>query len=132
MADAAVAGYAEALLAVAAAEGDLSAVEDELFSVAQAFRSNDELRDFLKDSDDADLRDAVGENIVVIARKRAALQTLVDRRARLGAPAASAVPPPAPPPPPPAAAVAAVEPAVAAMAVDDDAAPPAADGGVYL
>ena len=49
MADAAVTGYAEALFAVASAEGDLSAVEDELFNFAQALRSNDELRSTLAD-----------------------------------------------------------------------------------
>jgi F-type H+-transporting ATPase subunit delta len=49
MADTAVTGYAEALFAVASAEGDLSTVEDELFGFAQAFRSNDELRSTLSD-----------------------------------------------------------------------------------
>ena len=49
MADAAVTGYAEALFAVASVEGDLSAVEDELFNFAQALRSNDELRSTLAD-----------------------------------------------------------------------------------
>ena len=43
MADPRVAGYAEALFAVAAAEGDLSVVEDELFRFAQALRSDDDL-----------------------------------------------------------------------------------------
>ena len=41
MADSRVTGYADALFAVAAAEGDLAAVEDELFRFAQALRSDD-------------------------------------------------------------------------------------------
>ena len=49
MADPTVTGYAEALFAVAEAEGDLAAVEDELFRFAQALRSNDELRSTLAD-----------------------------------------------------------------------------------
>ena len=49
MADPTVAGYAEALFAVAAAEGNPAAVEDELFQFAQALRSNDELRSTLAD-----------------------------------------------------------------------------------
>ena len=49
MANPQVAGYAEALFAVAAAEGNLAVVEDELFGFAQAIRSNDELRSTLAD-----------------------------------------------------------------------------------
>ena len=49
MADPRVAGYAEALFAVAAAEGDLSVVEDELFGFAQALRSDDDLGSTLAD-----------------------------------------------------------------------------------
>ena len=49
MADPRVAGYAEALVAVAAAEGDLSVVEDELFGFAQALRSDDDLGSTLAD-----------------------------------------------------------------------------------
>ena len=41
--------YAEALVAVAQAEGDLAAVEDELFAVAQALAGSDELRETLSD-----------------------------------------------------------------------------------
>ena len=41
--------YAEALFAVARAEGPLAEVEDELFRVAQVIRGNDELRDKLAD-----------------------------------------------------------------------------------
>ena len=49
MADARVTGYADALFAVAAAEGDLAAVEDELFRFAQALRSDDQLGSTLAD-----------------------------------------------------------------------------------
>ncbi|MBC8365120.1 MAG: ATP synthase F1 subunit delta [Actinobacteria bacterium] len=69
MADAAVTGYAEALFAVASAEGDLSAVEDELFSFAQAFRSNDELRSTLADGN------------VPAARRLQVVDDLLDGRA---------------------------------------------------
>lgn len=41
--------YAEALVAVAQAEGDLAGVEDELFAVAQALAGSDELREVLSD-----------------------------------------------------------------------------------
>ena len=41
--------YAEALFAVARAEGPLAEIEDELFRVAQVIRGNDELRDKLAD-----------------------------------------------------------------------------------
>ncbi|MDP6492852.1 MAG: ATP synthase F1 subunit delta [Acidimicrobiales bacterium] len=69
MADAAVAGYAEALFAVASVEGDLSAVEDELFDFAQAFRSNDELRTTLADDN------------VPAARRLQVVDDLLDDRA---------------------------------------------------
>lgn len=49
MADDRTTAYAEALLAVARAEGPLAEVEDELFRVAQVVRGNDELRDKLAD-----------------------------------------------------------------------------------
>ena len=49
MADSRVTGYAAALFAVAAAEGDLAAVEDELFRFAQALRSDDQLGSTLAD-----------------------------------------------------------------------------------
>ena len=49
MADPRVAGYAEALFFVAAAEDDLSVVEDELFRFAQALRSDDDLGSPLAD-----------------------------------------------------------------------------------
>ncbi len=50
MADNRVAGYAEALLAVARAEGDEVAVIDELFRFAQALRNSNELRVTLTDA----------------------------------------------------------------------------------
>ena len=49
MADDRTTAYAEALFAVARAEGPLSEVEDELFRVAQVVKGNDELRDKLAD-----------------------------------------------------------------------------------
>lgn len=49
MADDRTTAYAEALFAVAQAEGPLAEVEDELFRVAQVIRGNDELRDSLAD-----------------------------------------------------------------------------------
>lgn len=49
MADDRTTAYAEALFAVARAEGPLAEVEDELFRVAQVIRGNDELRDTLAD-----------------------------------------------------------------------------------
>jgi len=49
MADDRITAYAEALFAVARAEGPLAEVEDELFRVAQVVRGNDELRDRLAD-----------------------------------------------------------------------------------
>ena len=49
MADPRVAGYAEALFSVAAAEDDLSVVEDELFRFAQALQSDDDLGSTLAD-----------------------------------------------------------------------------------
>ncbi|MBA3282680.1 MAG: ATP synthase F1 subunit delta [Acidimicrobiia bacterium] len=49
MADDRTTAYAEALFAVARAEGPLAEIEEELFRVAQAVRGNDELRDRLAD-----------------------------------------------------------------------------------
>lgn len=49
MADDRTTAYAEALFAVARAEGPLAEVEDELFRVAQVIKGNDELRDKLAD-----------------------------------------------------------------------------------
>ena len=42
--------YAEALFAVAKAEGSLDTVEDELFRIARTFEANDELRSTLTDA----------------------------------------------------------------------------------
>ncbi|MDE0653702.1 MAG: ATP synthase F1 subunit delta [bacterium] len=44
-----VSSYAEALVSVVQAEGDLAATEDELFAVAQALAGSDELRETLSD-----------------------------------------------------------------------------------
>lgn len=44
-----VAAYAEGLLTIALAEGHVDRIEDELFRVARAFESNDELRSALTD-----------------------------------------------------------------------------------
>ena len=44
-----IGSYADALVAVVAAEGDLVAAEDELFAVAQALAGADELREVLAD-----------------------------------------------------------------------------------
>ena len=49
MADDRTTAYAEALFAVAKAEGPLAEVSDELFRIAQVVRGNDELRDTLAD-----------------------------------------------------------------------------------
>ena len=49
MADDRTTAYAEALFAVARAEGSLTTVEDELFRVAQVIKGSDELRDKLAD-----------------------------------------------------------------------------------
>ena len=49
MADDRTTAYAEALFAVARAEGPLAEIEDELFRVAQVIKGNDELRDKLAD-----------------------------------------------------------------------------------
>ncbi|HRW36624.1 MAG TPA: ATP synthase F1 subunit delta, partial [Aquihabitans sp.] len=49
MADDRTTAYAEALFAVARAEGPLAEVEDELFRVAQVVKGSDELRDKLAD-----------------------------------------------------------------------------------
>ena len=46
----AVSGYASALLAIAQAEGDADGISDELFQVARAFETSDDLRETLTDS----------------------------------------------------------------------------------
>jgi len=101
MADPTVTGYADALFAVAAAEGDLATVEDELFRFAQALRSNDELRTTLADEAvPAARRQQVVEDLlggkasatttalvsmVVGAGRAAELPTIVDAMVELGA-----------------------------------------------
>ena len=50
MADNAIAGYADALYAVAAADNALSTVEDELFRFSQALNSDENLQTTLDDS----------------------------------------------------------------------------------
>ena len=69
MADPRVAGYAEALFAVAVAEGDLVAVEDELFRFAQALLANDDLRTTLTDQS------------VPAARRQQVVEDLLDGKA---------------------------------------------------
>ena len=49
-------------------------IAEEEKAIEHLVRSNAELEAHLKDAPDRELRAAVGENIVVIARKRAALQ----------------------------------------------------------
>ena len=49
MSDARISAYADALVAVARAEGATSVVEDELFRFARAFEGSDELRSVLSD-----------------------------------------------------------------------------------
>ena len=69
MADPRVAGYADALFAVAVAEGDLVAVEDELFRFAQALLANDDLRTTLTDQS------------VPAARRQQVVEDLLDGKA---------------------------------------------------
>ena len=73
-------------------------IAEEENAVRHLARSNTELQAHLSESNDRDLRDAVGENIVTIARKRTLIQMLYEQRRNLGgasAPAASPAPPPA-------------------------------------
>jgi F-type H+-transporting ATPase subunit delta len=58
-------GYAAALVEVARAEGSLPQVENELFSVARAFETNDELRDALTNQSlPPERRHAIVENLL--------------------------------------------------------------------
>ncbi len=43
-------GYADAMLAIAQAEGDVNGISDELFTVGRAVDTNDELRAAISDS----------------------------------------------------------------------------------
>lgn len=63
-----VAGYAEALLVIAEAEGDLETVEDELYAFSQAIRREPRLREALTDPQ------------LPIERKKALLQELLGER----------------------------------------------------
>ena len=69
MADPRVDAYADALFAVAAAEGNLTAVEDELFQFAQALGSND------------DLRATLADGAVPAARRQQVVEDLLDGKA---------------------------------------------------
>ncbi len=60
-----VAGYAEAMVAVARAEGNLAEVEDELFRFARALESHDDLRSALTDAHiPADRRQQIVEDLL--------------------------------------------------------------------
>jgi F-type H+-transporting ATPase subunit delta len=67
--DALVRGYAEALLAIAEAEGDLATVEDELYTFAKALETNTRLREAMTDA------------ALPADRKRAVLEDLLGERA---------------------------------------------------
>lgn len=65
MSDPVISAYAEAMVAVAAAEGSVSEVEDELFRFARAVESNDELRTTLGDPHlPADRRSQIVEDLL--------------------------------------------------------------------
>ena len=64
-----VVGYAQALLVIAEAEGDLEAVEDELYAFSQAIRREPRFREALTDPQ------------LPIERKKALLQELLGERA---------------------------------------------------
>ena len=129
-----------AALAVEATDPELEAtIAEEEHQIKHLVRSNAELEAFLAESPDRDLREAVGENIVVIARKRAALQLLYEKRHRpppadTGAPLAVAPPleaAPRPPVPAPAP-VTAAGPAGSEPAAAQPEPAAAPEGSVYL
>jgi F-type H+-transporting ATPase subunit delta len=62
-------GYANALFEVAQVEGSLDAVEDELFQIARALETNDELRTTLTDA------------MIPVARRQTIIEDLLDNRA---------------------------------------------------
>ena len=65
MASPRVEAYAKALLEIARAEGDLGAVEDELFRVARTIESNDALRNALTDQTiPVDMRQGIVEDLL--------------------------------------------------------------------
>jgi uncharacterized coiled-coil protein SlyX len=73
-------------------------IAEEKNSVRHLARSNAELQAHLKETNDKELLDAVGENIVTIARKRTFLQLLYEQRRDLGGASVPAPPAAAPPP----------------------------------
>jgi F-type H+-transporting ATPase subunit delta len=65
MSDARIEAYSRALFEVAQAEGNLAIVEDELFRMARAVESNEQLRNTLSDSTiPADRRQQVAEQLL--------------------------------------------------------------------
>lgn len=62
-------GYANALFEVASVEGSLDAVENELFQVARALETNDELRTTLTDE------------VIPVARRQSVVEDLLGNRA---------------------------------------------------
>ena len=99
-------------------------IAEEENSVRHLARSNAELQAHLKETNDKELLDAVGENIVTIARKRTFLQLLYEQRRDLGG-ASVPAPPAAAPPPATALLSHAVSEARTGSSAKDD-------GGVYL
>lgn len=80
MSDSVISGYADALYAVAAAEGDARSVTDELYAFAAAVESNDELRSALADSSlPAAQRQQVVEDVLAdrASRPAVALASLI-------------------------------------------------------
>lgn len=70
-------GYADAMLAVARAEGDVDGISDELFAVGRAVETNDELRNTLSDPQiPADRRIQIMDDILA-GKARAATKGLV-------------------------------------------------------
>jgi F-type H+-transporting ATPase subunit delta len=67
--DALVRGYAEALFAVAEAEGELEAVEDQLYAFAKAVEGN------------AELREAITDPVLPAENKKAVVRDLLGERA---------------------------------------------------
>jgi hypothetical protein len=64
-------------------------------SIAHLLRSNKEMEEIIAESGpDKELRDAIGENIVVIARRKAILADLLKLLAESGQPAAATAAPP--------------------------------------
>ena len=71
MADNAIAGYADALYAVAAADNALSTVEDELFRFSQALNSDENLQTTLDDSSlPVERRQQIVEDLLGVSASR--------------------------------------------------------------